>query len=137
MLLPKFCYNGNHELDSIQSAQFCTLQQLHALESDSILKYCYKLTSKALSPTNFDRQNVNLVLQTFNEYTVQGLLTLGKHKCLLNFAEVAEYVNIFYIWWTVMNVKILYKICEGGACGVMVIVAGYEHGDTSSNPGPD
>ena len=24
-----------------------------------------------------------------------------------------------------------------GACGVMVIVAGYGHGDTSSNPGPD
>ena len=25
----------------------------------------------------------------------------------------------------------------GGAPGVMVIVAGCEHGDTSSNPGPD
>ena len=25
----------------------------------------------------------------------------------------------------------------GGARGVMVIVAGYGHGDTSSNPGPD
>ena len=26
---------------------------------------------------------------------------------------------------------------NGGARGVMVIVAGYGHGDTSSNPGPD
>ena len=26
---------------------------------------------------------------------------------------------------------------QGGARGVMVIVAGYGHGDTSSNPGPD
>ena len=26
---------------------------------------------------------------------------------------------------------------NGGAHGVMVIVAGYGHGDTSSNPGPD
>ena len=26
---------------------------------------------------------------------------------------------------------------SGGARGVMVIVAGYGHGDTSSNPGPD
>ena len=25
----------------------------------------------------------------------------------------------------------------GGARGVMVIIAGYGHGDTSSNPGPD
>ena len=26
---------------------------------------------------------------------------------------------------------------NGGARGVMVIIAGYRHGDTSSNPGPD
>ena len=32
-----------------------------------------------------------------------------------------------------MNIIINY----GGARGVMVIVAGYGHGDTSSNPGPD
>ena len=28
-------------------------------------------------------------------------------------------------------------VVDGGARGVMVIVAGYGHGDTSSNPGPD
>ena len=112
MLFPKFCHNGNHELDSIQSAPFCTLQKLHALESQSILKYCYKLTSKALSPTSLERQNVHLVLQIFNEYTIQGLLTLGKQECLPNFAEVAEYINIFYIWWTIMNVKTPYKGCR-------------------------
>ena len=27
--------------------------------------------------------------------------------------------------------------CYGGARGVMVIIAGYGHGDMSSNPGPD
>ena len=33
----------------------------------------------------------------------------------------------------------LYKKSSGrkGACGAMVIVAGYGHGDTSSNPGSD
>lgn len=94
MLFPKFCHNGNHELDNIQSAPFSTLEKLHALESQSILKYCYKLTSKALSPTNLERQNVNLILQIFNEYTIQGLLTLGKQKYLPNFAE---YINILYL----------------------------------------
>ena len=80
MLFPKFCHNGNHELNSIQSVPFCILQKLHALKSHSVLKYCNKLTSKALSPTNLERQNVNLVQQIFNEYTVQGLVTLGKQK---------------------------------------------------------
>ena len=35
--------------------------------------------------------------------------------------------------------KEIYDYLEnhGGARGVMVIAAGYGHGDTSSNPGPD
>ena len=102
MVFPKFCHNGNHQLDS--------LQKLHTLESQSILKYCYKLTSKALSHINLEKQNVNLVQQIFSEYTIQGLLTLGKEKCLPNFAVVAEYINIFYIWWTIMNVKHQIKV---------------------------
>ena len=93
MLFQTFCHNWNHELDSIQSAPFCNLQKIHALESIPILKYDYKLTSKTLSPINLERQNVNLVPQIFNECTVQLLLTL-----LPNFTEVVEYINIFYIW---------------------------------------
>ena len=82
MLFPKFCHNGNPELDSIQSAPFCTLQKRHAQEFHSILKYCYKFTSEALSFTDLERQNGNLVLKIFNEYTVQVLLTLG-NVCLI------------------------------------------------------
>ena len=37
---------------------------------------------------------------------------------------------------TIVVVNIIDDI-YGGARGVMVIVAGYGHGDTSSNPGPD
>ena len=69
------------------------------------------MISKVLSST-LERQNVNLVLKIFNEYTVQGLLTLWKQKSLLNFAEVTEYIDVFYIWWTIMNVKIPYKGCR-------------------------
>ena len=112
MVFSKFSHNGNHQLDSFQRVPFCTLQKLHALESQSILKNCYKLASKRLSPTNLERQNVNLVLQIFSEYTIKGLLTLGKLKCLPNFVEVAEYINIFYIWWTIKNVKTPNKGCR-------------------------
>ena len=56
IIFPKFCFNGNHELDNVQSALFCTLQKLHALESQSLLKHCYKMTAKALSPSNLERQ---------------------------------------------------------------------------------
>ena len=33
--------------------------------------------------------------------------------------------------------KRMIEVHDGGARGAMVIVAGYGHGDTSSNPGPD
>ena len=29
-----------------------------------------------------------------------------------NFAQVQEYINLFYIWWTIMNVKTPYKSCR-------------------------
>ena len=35
------------------------------------------------------------------------------------------------------NKGILYTTITGGACGVMVIVIGNGHSDTSSNPGRD
>ena len=104
MIFPKFCFNGNHELDNVQSARFCTLQKLHVLESQSLLKHCYKMTAKALSPSNLERQNFNLVLQIFNGYTIQGLLTLGKEKYLPNFSDVVGFIYIFLIW-NIMNVK--------------------------------
>ena len=44
IMLPIFYHNGNQEL-VIQNALFCTLKELHVLESQSILKYCYKLLS--------------------------------------------------------------------------------------------
>ena len=42
-------------------------------------------------------------------------------------------------YWIAYNCanKWLLLIRNGGARGVMVIVAGYGHGDTRSNPGPD
>ena len=36
-----------------------------------------------------------------------------------------------------MHTSLLLDILGGGACGVMVIVVGNGHGDTSSNPGRD
>ena len=111
MLFLKFCYNGNHELHSIQSDSFYILQKRYVRELLLILKHLYKLPSKAPSPTNLERQNVNLVQQIFNEYPIHGLLTLGEQKSLSNFADVAEYINIFYIWLTILDMKRPHKGC--------------------------
>ena len=98
MKFPKFSNNGDHASDKIVKALFTTIQKLYHLELQSLLKCSYKLTAKALFPSNLERQNVTLVLQIFNEYIIQALLTLGKQKYVPNFEEVAEYTkNIDFI----------------------------------------
>ena len=48
-------------------------------------------------------------------------------------------VLLLFLYSKMVLILILFNINHlfGGARGVMVIVAGYRHGDTSSNPGPD
>lgn len=65
-----------------------------------------------MSPSNLERQNVNLVLQIFNEYIIEALVTFGKKKCLPLVDDVAEYITIFCKWWEIMNVKAPFKGCR-------------------------
>ena len=112
MLLSKFCHIGNYELVS-KVPHFIPYKNFMP---KNLSQFCNIVLNWSQRPflqlINLERQNVNLVMHIFNEYTIQGLLIWGKQKCLLDFAEVAEYINIFYICWTIMNVKTSYKGCQ-------------------------
>ena len=97
-------------LKKILSAPFMTIKILQSLEADLLLKHAYNLSLKAINPSNLEKQNVKLVLQIFNEYLVQALLSKGE-KCayLDSYKEVAEFVDTITNWWTIMNVKSLDK----------------------------
>ena len=113
MTFPQFNFNSSSKyLSQTLSAPFTTLQKLYTLEAESLLKHSYKLTLKALSPSNLERQNVNLVLQIFNEYIVEALVTFGKKNCLPLADGVAEYIKIISKWWDIMNVKTPFKGCR-------------------------
>lgn len=113
MTFPQFNLNGScNSVTQILNAPFATLQKLYTLEADSLLKHSYKLTLKALSPSNLERQYVNLVLQIFNDYIIEALITFGKKNVLPLADDVAEYIKIFCKWWDVMNVKIPFKGCR-------------------------
>lgn len=96
---------------SLMSASFACLKKIHLLEHDSnnIVKFSYRLNLKALSPTNFERQNVKYVLDVFNEHVIQGLLTLGSEHKIPNYQSTAEFMKIILNWWSVVNVKSLLK----------------------------
>ncbi|XP_023231795.1 uncharacterized protein LOC111631721 [Centruroides sculpturatus] len=89
----------------IHYACFDTLLKMYDLEHDKLAKYCHGLSLKALRPNAFEKQNVKLVLQIFNDLTSESLLTLGPNHLLPHYRETAVYINIFVKWWKIVNVK--------------------------------
>lgn len=82
---------------------------MHEIESNKLLKFSYGLSEKALAPTNFERQNVKLVLQIFNNVVAEGLLVVGKANDIPHYKETSEFIKIICKWWAIMNVKTLFK----------------------------
>ena len=60
-------------------------------------------------------------------FCTQSKLFMKIHRHI-SMSECIAVITLFFL------ILLLHK---RGARGVMVIVAGYGHGDTSSNPGPD
>ena len=103
---PPFIGSSPDDTTTVLCAAFNIIRTLHALEADLLLKHSYRLSLKAINPSNLEKQNVKLVLQIFNEYLIQALLSKGE-KCasLYSYKEVADIVQIITDWWTVMNVN--------------------------------
>ena len=64
--------------------------------------------------------------------------TIVQNNLLFLLMSTTEKTKLYILYLIqIISFCCLYNIVLGGARGVMVIVAGYGHGDTSSNPGPD
>ena len=59
-------------------ASFNSLKHLHSAECNSLVKFAYKLSYKALNPSIFEKQKVKLVLQIYNNFTSAALVLFGK-----------------------------------------------------------
>ena len=86
-------------------ASFGSLRYLHDAECDSLVKFAYKLPFKALNLSTFERQNVKLALQVFNNFTAQALTFLGKKTMIPHHENTSTYIRIITTWWQVVNVK--------------------------------
>lgn len=108
---PPFNNSTCNQNISLLSASFACLKKIHLLENNSnnLVKFSYRLHLKALSPTNFERQNVKYVLDVFNEHVIQGLLTLGNVHSIANHQSTAEFIRIILNWWNIVSVKSLFK----------------------------
>lgn len=97
------------EAKQLPMAKFSSVKKLHEIESTQIVKYAHKLNLKSLCPNNLERQNVKLVLNVFNEMTVQGLLALGQDKGIDCFQSTADFIALICKWWNIVNVSSPYR----------------------------
>ena len=99
-------------------ASFSSLRYLHDAKCYLLMKFAYKLSFKVLNPSTFQRQNVELALQVFNNFTAQALTLLSK-KAMISYSENAStFKKKITTWWQIVNVKTLLKskrlqiVCE-------------------------
>ena len=69
---------------------FASLRYLHDAECDSLVKFICKLSFKALNPSTFERQNVELTLQVFNNLTAKALAI--REKTIIPYYENTNYL---------------------------------------------
>ena len=84
---------------------FASLRYLHDAECDSLVKFTHQLSFKAFNPSTFERQNVKLALQVFNNFTAQALTFLGEKTMIPYYENTSTFINIITTWWQVVNVK--------------------------------
>ena len=104
---PSFQYDNINSTNTsdLAFASFDSLKQLHHMEAQNTLKFSYKLSVKALHPSNLERQNVKLVLQLFSDYVSQSLLLLGNKFNILHYHDTGVFVKVITTWWEIVNVK--------------------------------
>ena len=90
-------------------ASFLSIKELHRIESESLVTYAYRLSAKALQPSNLERQNVKLVLQIFSNYVSHALRELGEKYEIPHYLDTAAFIEIVTTWWNIVNVKTPHK----------------------------
>lgn len=100
-----FCYPDFENNDILRYASFEAIREVYKLETEKLLKFGYGLSLKALWPSTFERQNVKLVTQIFNDNVENSLLELGQSNNIENYEDTAKFINIIKRWWDVVNVK--------------------------------
>ena len=84
---------------------FNSLKLLHNAECDSLIKFAYKLSHKALNPSTFERQNVKLALQIFNKFTAEALSSIREKLKILQYGNTNVLIKIILTWWQMVKVK--------------------------------
>ncbi|KAH9367495.1 hypothetical protein HPB48_021403 [Haemaphysalis longicornis] len=90
-------------------AYFKTIKAAYELECDQLLRYGYTVSRKAVSPSDIEKQNVQLALQVFSESGPNALRAIGAKHQLKHYEETASFMETIVKWWKIANVKTPFK----------------------------
>ncbi|KAH9360048.1 hypothetical protein HPB48_001622 [Haemaphysalis longicornis] len=90
-------------------AYFKTIKAAYELECDQLLRYGYTVSRKAVSPSDIEKQNVQLALQVFSESRPNALRAIGAKHQLKHYEETVSFMETIVKWWKIVNVKTPFK----------------------------
>ena len=70
-------------------ASFASHRYLHDAKCNSLVKFAL-----SLNPSTFERQNVKLALQVFNNFAAQALTFLGEKTMIPYYETTSTFINI-------------------------------------------
>lgn len=93
-----FMFNS-FDTGDVKMACFDDVVKLYKEEADKCIKKAYKLNSKTIYPSKLERQNVSLVDNLFHNSTIAALKSNPESQ------STGEFIEIFRVWWNILNVK--------------------------------
>ncbi|GFR28328.1 transposable element P transposase [Trichonephila clavata] len=99
-------YPDPSEFSQIRKVSFSSLFKIYNEEMNNIVEIAPKLCLKALKPTNFEKQNVQLVLKIFEESNMTALNVLqDKLGYPEMFKDTAIFIKHVLAFWQIMDIK--------------------------------
>ncbi|KAJ6648097.1 hypothetical protein Bhyg_03322 [Pseudolycoriella hygida] len=95
--------NWLNQKDEEKSFFYPSIRDKYHSEKRFMIKKAPKLSMKSLYPTNFERQKVSLALNVFHPMTIAALSQNNDNP------DTAEFMEIIYVWFTIMNNRSVIK----------------------------
>jgi len=92
----KFIYPDPEDLNKICTASYKDIIDVYEKEKNLLIKKAPKLNKKTISPSSFEKQQVSLATNIFDEKTTSALEFYGHY-------ETAKFLNYIRQWYFIMT----------------------------------
>lgn len=81
------------------------MRDLHKEQLALLQKFGYGVSSKALDPSNLERQDVKLVQQVFHPHVAEALTASCRENDFRHAAVTVDFINVILHWRSIVKCK--------------------------------